>query len=76
MPPTPRRRWCVPRPAAEPWKEVEKRQLGTSRYVLPVDEFAEFDLSGGNVLSREELRAACDRYQTKEEIVLSLGEKQ
>ena len=57
------------------WKEVEKQQLGTSSYVLPVDEFAEFGLTGGNVLSREELRAACDRHQTKEEIVAGLGEK-
>ena len=58
-----------------PWKEVEQSQLGTSRYVLPVDEFAEFDLSGGNVLSREELRAVCDRCQTKEAIVIGLGER-
>ncbi len=34
-----------------------------------VDEFAEFELSGSNVLTRQELRAACDRGQTKEEIV-------
>ena len=74
--PTPRRRWCVRRVGAGPWKEVESPQLGVSRYVLPVDEFAEFDLSGGNVLSREELRAVCDRCQTKEAIVIGLGEKQ
>jgi hypothetical protein len=64
-----------PKSGGKEWKEPEKWQLGTSRYVLPVDEFAEIELSSNNVLSREELRAACDRYKTKEEIVRGLGER-
>ncbi len=54
------------------WKEVESWQLGRSRYVIPVDEFAKFELSGLTALTREKLRAACDRYQTKEAIVRGL----
>ena len=63
------------RPKADggPWKEVESWQLGRSRYVIAVDEFAEIELAGSNVLTREELRDACDRYQTKEEIVRGLS---
>ncbi len=57
------------------WKELELRQLGTSRYVLPIDEFGEFDLVGPNTISRDELRETCDRHQTKEEIVSQLNER-
>jgi hypothetical protein len=62
------------RPKAEggPWKEVESWQIGRSRYVIPVDDFAEIELAGLNALTREELRAACDRYQTKEAIIRGL----
>jgi len=63
------------RPKAEggPWTDVEFWQLGHSRYVIPVDEFAEIELAGLNALTRDELRAACDRYRTKEEIVRGLA---
>ncbi|MFZ1934147.1 MAG: hypothetical protein WCB27_16260 [Thermoguttaceae bacterium] len=54
------------------WKEVKHYQAGSSAYVIPVVEFAEFELSGSNALSREEFRAVCDRYSTKEEIVQAL----
>jgi hypothetical protein len=54
------------------WKEVERYQVGSSAYVIPVVEFAEFELSGSTALSREEFRAVCDRYSTKEEIVRAL----
>ncbi len=62
------------RPLADgsPWKEVEPQQLGPSDYVIPVVEFAEIELSDSKVLTRKELREACDRYQTKEEIVRGL----
>ena len=33
------------------WKEVEAYQLGSSHYVIPVVEFAEFELTGSNALS-------------------------
>ena len=54
------------------WKEVERYQAGSSDYVLPVVEFAEFEMTGSNALSREEFRAVCDRCATKEEIVQAL----
>ncbi len=54
------------------WKEVERYQMGSSDYVIPVVEFAEFELNGSNALSREEFRAVCDRCSTKEEIVQEL----
>ncbi len=55
-----------------PWREPESYQMGTSDYVIAVVEFAEIELSGGKVLTRKELRDACDRYQTKEEIIRGL----
>ena len=54
------------------WQEVESYQIGPSDYVIPVVEFAEFETSGSNALSREEFRAVCDRCSTKEEIVRAL----
>jgi hypothetical protein len=56
------------------WKEAERYQMGSSSYVIPVVEFAEFELNGSNALSREEFRDLCDRYSTKEEIVRALEE--
>jgi hypothetical protein len=61
-----------PRGQSGPWKEVETYQLGQSRYVIPVDEFAEIDLPGLRTLTRRELRAACGHYQTKQEIITAL----
>jgi len=61
-----------PKDGAGPWTEVESNQLGNSRYVIPVDEFAEIELAGSSALTREELREACDRHKTKEEIVRGL----
>jgi hypothetical protein len=62
------------RPKAQggPWKEVEGYQLTPSQYVIPVDEFAEIELRGLRTLTRQELRAACDHYKTKDEIVKAL----
>jgi hypothetical protein len=61
-----------PKGQGGPWKAVETYQLAPSQYVIPVDEFAEIELPGLRTLTRQELRAACDRYQTKEEIVKAL----
>jgi hypothetical protein len=54
------------------WQEPKSYQIGTSHYVIPVVEFAEFELTGSNALSREEFRAVCDRCSSKEEIVQAL----
>jgi hypothetical protein len=54
------------------WQEPKSYQIGPSQYVIPVVEFAEFELNGSNALSREEFRAVCDRCSTKEEIVQAL----
>ncbi|HVX15281.1 MAG TPA: hypothetical protein VHC22_29095 [Pirellulales bacterium] len=44
-----------------------------SYYIIPVDEFAEVELSGLRVLDREELREVCDRAHTKAAIVRELS---
>jgi hypothetical protein len=54
------------------WQEVEAHRLGPSHYLIPVDEFAEVELPGLKVRTREELRAVCDREETKEAILKAL----
>ena len=54
------------------WEVVKGHQLGTSSYLIAVDEFAEVELKGNRVLNREELRAICDRERTKENILAAL----
>jgi hypothetical protein len=54
------------------WRSVEPWKLEASRYLIPVDEFAEVELQGERVLTREELRMICDREKTKEAIVKAL----
>jgi hypothetical protein len=54
------------------WQEPKSYQIGPSQYLIPVVEFAEFELTGSTALTREEFRAACDRCSTKEEIVQAL----
>jgi hypothetical protein len=54
------------------WKPVEQGKVHPSNYLIPVDEFAEIELKGMRVLTREELRAVCDRQQTKERILEAL----
>jgi hypothetical protein len=54
------------------WQELKPSQLSTSDYAIAVVEFAEIELPGFMSLSRQELRDACDRCQTKEEIVRAL----
>jgi hypothetical protein len=55
------------------WKEVEPGKLEGANYLIAVDEFAEVELNGLKVLSREELRKICDEQQTKEKIVEALA---
>jgi hypothetical protein len=54
------------------WQVVEPDRLRQAHYLIPVDEFAEVELPGLKVLSREELRAICDREKTKEAILNAL----
>jgi hypothetical protein len=54
------------------WEAVKSNQLEGASYLIAVDEFAEVELKGNRVLSREELRAICDREKTKEAILEAL----
>jgi len=55
------------------WESIDPEILTYAKYILLVDEFAEITLRGYRTLSREEFRARCDRYRTKEEIVKALS---
>jgi hypothetical protein len=57
---------------SEDWKAVERTTLGTSYYLIAVDEFAEVELRGNRALTRKELRTVCDQQKTKEAIVSAL----
>ncbi len=62
------------RPAAGgDWQEARPHQLASARYLIPVDEFAEVQLGGLTALTREELRAVCDREKTRDAILAALG---
>jgi hypothetical protein len=61
-----------PAEGSEDWKAVAPYTLGTSYYLIAVDEFAEVELRGNRALTRKELRAACDQHKTKEAIVSAL----
>lgn len=54
------------------WALVTPGKLKGADYLIAVDEFAEVELNGLRTLSREELRAICDREKTKEAIVAAL----
>jgi hypothetical protein len=58
-----------PLEAGGEWKAVESYKLNTVRLLIPVDEFAEVEISGHRVLNRAELRAICDEAKTKEKIL-------
>lgn len=58
-----------------PWEPVEEYKLEDSHYVIPVDEFAEFELEGLTSLTRAEFRAICDEHMTKEEIIKALAKR-
>ena len=64
---------CVrPKGSKEDWQDVKPHQIGSSGYVIPVAEFIEFELPGSNAMPREEFRALCDRYLTKDDILRAL----
>ena len=56
------------------WVILSDDELEASRYVIPVDEFAEVVLPRLGVLSREDLRKICDREKTRGKIVEALQE--
>ena len=55
------------------WRTVQPRELRSSDHLVAVDEFAEVELDGGRVFTREELRAICDTHKTKDAIRQALG---
>ena len=55
-----------------PWQDAQPHQLSPAEHLICVDEFAEFELAGSTTMTREEFRALCDRYKTKEEILRAL----
>jgi hypothetical protein len=56
------------------WRALYDDELEASRYVIPVDEFAEVVLPRLGALSREELRKICDREKTRGKIIEALQE--
>lgn len=62
------------RPADGPgdWAPLAPHQLGSETYLIAVDDFAEVELKGIRVLTRAELRKACDTFKTKAAIVEAL----
>ncbi len=55
------------------WEDVESYKLSDSRYLIPVDEFGEFEIDGSNALARSELRALCDQHKTRDAILEALA---
>jgi hypothetical protein len=55
-----------------PWQEVKDTELATAEMLIPVDEFAEVEINADKIPNRAELRALCDKYTTKEEIIGAL----
>ena len=55
------------------WQVVDSYTLGTSKYVIAVDEFAEFEIKGSSALTRDEFRAICDKHKTREKIMKALS---
>ena len=56
-------------------RDPESWQLGVSHLVIPVDEFAEFEVDGSNALTRSELRTLCEEHKTKEAILKAMSAK-
>lgn len=54
------------------WRMVDMDQLGDAKMLIAVDEFAEVEVKADKIPNREEFRALCDKYKTKEEIVKAL----
>jgi hypothetical protein len=52
------------------WTDPPPHTLGSSEYVLAVDEFAEFELPGSASLTREEFQEICEKNQRDKEKIL------
>jgi hypothetical protein len=52
------------------WADPPPYALGSSEYVLAVDEFAEFELPGSTALTREEFQAICEKNKRNKEQIL------
>ncbi|HPO15720.1 MAG TPA: hypothetical protein PLI09_19920 [Candidatus Hydrogenedentes bacterium] len=52
--------------------QVPVDRLGVAKVLIAVDEFAEVEVKADKIPNREEFRALCDKYKTKEEIVKAL----
>jgi hypothetical protein len=61
-----------PQNTGGPWQEVDRKGLGGQYVLIPVDEFAEVEINADKIPNRAELRALCDKYKTKEEIIEAL----
>jgi hypothetical protein len=61
-----------PANGSKEWELVENHRLKPAEYLIPVDEFAEIELKGLRTLTRDELRAICDREKTKEAVLAAL----
>ena len=53
------------------WEDVKDYQLAPASYMIPVDEFAEFESHG--MLTRAEFRTLCDRYKTRAEFLNAIS---
>jgi len=62
------------KPADGPGEWTEAPDCDRAQYLIPVDEFGEFSLRAGHVLSREEFRKACGRGANRAEILDALNE--
>jgi hypothetical protein len=61
-----------PKEGSAEWTIPKPHLMASTTYLIPVDEFAEVELKGARVLTREELRSICDTRMTKEAIVEAL----
>jgi hypothetical protein len=68
--------WSIPfKPDATGWSDPPSYSIGKSLYVLPVDEFAEFELPGSRSLTREEFQAICEKNKRSKEQILEALKK-
>jgi len=54
------------------WEGAEDIKLASVTYLIPVDEFVEFEIHGARGISREKLRAVLPSGKTREEILQAL----
>jgi hypothetical protein len=58
--------------AGSEWEEVPAHKLSGADWVILGDEFAEVQLRGDAVLTRQDLRKACDAHAARADIVSAL----